>query len=202
MRGSAQRSPFFIAATSRRKCGVLGFGQPNTTLSQSCGAPRWAFASRRSRACLIEATDIPSAFAKSSWSIRANNSSVTFLKSMMHLVDKLPFVKTYDHTVAEWKRDMNRLPLARRTQIINCLVEGNSIRSTERMTDTHRDTIMRLGVEVGTGCAKLMDRRMRELPCRRVQVDEIWSYVGKKQRQVTPQDDKFASWRPMDLRGS
>ena len=45
---------------------------------------------------------------------------------------------------------MNRTPLARRTQIINCLVEGNSIRSTERMTDTHRDTIMRLMVEVGT----------------------------------------------------
>jgi IS1 family transposase len=84
---------------------------------------------------------------------------------------------------------MNRLSLARRTQIINCLVEGNSIRSTERMTDTHRDTIMRLGVEVGTGCAKLMDERMRELTCKRVQVDEIWSYVGKKQRQVTPQDD-------------
>jgi len=40
-------------------------------------------------------------------------------------------------------------------------VEGNSIRSTERMTDTHRDTVMRLGVEVGMGCAKLMDERMR-----------------------------------------
>jgi hypothetical protein len=74
---------------------------------------------------------------------------------------------------------MNRLSLSRRSQIINCLVEGNSIRSTERMTDTHRDTIMRLGVEVGAGCAKLMDERMRELPCKRVQVDEIWSYVGK-----------------------
>ena len=46
---------------------------------------------------------------------------------------------------------MNRTPLARRTQIINCLVEGNSIRSTERMTNTHRDTIMRLMVEVGSG---------------------------------------------------
>jgi hypothetical protein len=44
---------------------------------------------------------------------------------------------------------MNRTPLARRAQIINCLVDGNSIRSTEQMTDTHRDTIMRLMVEVG-----------------------------------------------------
>jgi IS1 family transposase len=84
---------------------------------------------------------------------------------------------------------MNRLSLTRRTQIINCLVEGNSIRSTERMTDTHRDTVMRLMVEVGTGCARLMDERMRQLPSKRIQVDEIWSYVGKKQRQVTPEDN-------------
>jgi hypothetical protein len=54
---------------------------------------------------------------------------------------------------------MNRLPLVRRAQVINCLVEGNSIRSTERMTDTHRDTIMRLMVEVGTGCAALTAAR-------------------------------------------
>ncbi|MDE2361187.1 MAG: hypothetical protein KGM42_00805 [Hyphomicrobiales bacterium] len=85
---------------------------------------------------------------------------------------------------------MNRLSLARRTQIIGALVEGNSIRSTERMTETHRDTIMRLMVEVGTGCAKIMNEEMRDLPCKRIQVDEIWAYVGKKQRQVTKADDK------------
>src|SRR5216684_15232 len=84
---------------------------------------------------------------------------------------------------------MNRVPLARRVQIINCLVEGNSIRSTERMTGTHRDTICRLLVEVGDGCAKLMDEQMRELPCRRIEVDEIWTYVGKKQRHMTEEDD-------------
>ena len=70
---------------------------------------------------------------------------------------------------------MNRTRLTRRTQIINCLVEGNSIRSTERTTDTHRDTICRLLVEVGDGCAMIMDEKMRELPSKRVQVDEIWS---------------------------
>jgi hypothetical protein len=63
---------------------------------------------------------------------------------------------------------MNRAPLARRVQIINCLVEGNSIRSTERMTGTHRDTICRLLVEVGDGCAALMDEQMRDLRCRRI----------------------------------
>ena len=85
---------------------------------------------------------------------------------------------------------MNRTSLARRTQIIGALVEGNSIHSTERMTGTHRDTIMRLMVEVGTGCAAIMDEKMRELSCERLQVDEIWSYVGKKQRMLTPQDDR------------
>jgi hypothetical protein len=84
---------------------------------------------------------------------------------------------------------MNRVPLTRRVQIINCLVEGNSIRSAERMTGTHRDTICRLLVAVGDGCAKLTDEQMRELPCRRIEVDEIWAYVGKKQRHMTPLDD-------------
>jgi hypothetical protein len=50
---------------------------------------------------------------------------------------------------------MNRLSLARRAQVVNCLVEGNSIRSTKRMTDTRLDTIMHLMIEVGTGCAAL-----------------------------------------------
>lgn len=68
---------------------------------------------------------------------------------------------------------MNRLNLGRRTQIINCLVEGNSIRSTERLTDTHRDTIMRLLVEAGDGAQALMNSEIRDLTCRRVQVDEI-----------------------------
>ncbi len=85
---------------------------------------------------------------------------------------------------------MNRVPLARRVQIINALVEGTSIRSAERMTGTHRDTICRLLVEVGAGCAQLMDEQMRELSCRRIQVDEIWAYVGKKQAHLKQGDDR------------
>jgi IS1 family transposase len=85
---------------------------------------------------------------------------------------------------------MNRTPLARRTQIINCLVEGNSIRSTERMTDTHRDTIMRLMVEVGNGCAALANDQMRDLSCRRIQCDEIWSFVKVKQGRIVPGTDR------------
>jgi hypothetical protein len=85
---------------------------------------------------------------------------------------------------------MNRLPLTRHTQIIGCLVEGNSIRSTERLTNTHRDTIMRLMVEVGTGCAALANNQMRNLNCSRIQCDEIWSYVGKKQKHMQRGDDR------------
>jgi transposase-like protein len=79
---------------------------------------------------------------------------------------------------------MNRLSLARRTQIIGALVEGNSIRSTERMTNTHRDTIMRLMVDVGTGCEKLHNEQMQNLSCKRIQCDEIWSYVKVKQAHI------------------
>lgn len=85
---------------------------------------------------------------------------------------------------------MNRVPFARRVHVINCLVEGNSIRSTERMTDTHRDTVMRLLVEVGEGCKALMDAQMRSLTCRRIQIDEIWAYVAKKQRHLAAADDR------------
>jgi IS1 family transposase len=90
----------------------------------------------------------------------------------------------------EHKAVVNRLSLSRRTQIINCLVEGNSIRSTERMTETHRDTVMRLAVEVGQGCERIMREKMHNLTCERIQVDEIWSYVGKHQRFLKPEDDR------------
>jgi hypothetical protein len=74
---------------------------------------------------------------------------------------------------------MNQLSIERQSQIIGCLVEGNSIRSTERMTNTHRDTIMRLMVSVGERCEDLMNKKMINLPCRHIQVDEIWTFVQK-----------------------
>lgn len=84
---------------------------------------------------------------------------------------------------------MTFTPLAKQTQAIAGLVEGNSIRSMERTTGLHRDTIMRLALRVGEGCAKIMDEEMRDLTCERIQADEIWCYVGKKQRQVKEGDD-------------
>jgi IS1 family transposase len=84
---------------------------------------------------------------------------------------------------------MNRLNFDKRVQAIHCLVEGNSIRSTERLVGAHRDTIMRLMVDVGEGCERMMSDRLRGLHCRRIQVDEIWTFVGKKQKQVVEGDD-------------
>ncbi len=80
---------------------------------------------------------------------------------------------------------MNKLSLEKQTQVINALVEGCSICATERMADVHRDTIMRLLCRVGNACEKLMDERMRGLNCKVIQVDEIWTFVGKKQRRLT-----------------
>lgn len=83
---------------------------------------------------------------------------------------------------------MNALPLQMKVQIISALAEGNAIRAIERMTGVHRDSIMRLGVRIGEGCAKVMDRVMRNIDCPLIQMDEIWGFVGKKQRNATPQD--------------
>jgi IS1 family transposase len=69
------------------------------------------------------------------------------------------------------------------------MVEGSSIQSTERMTGVHRDTIMRLIVRVGNACEKILDSTMRNLSCKDIEVDEVWSFVGKKQRHFTVQDD-------------
>ena len=73
--------------------------------------------------------------------------------------------------------------------IIGALAEGSSIRAIERMSGVHRDTIMRLGVKVGKGCAGLLNYKMRNLSCQNIQVDELWGFIGKKERHVRPTDD-------------
>jgi IS1 family transposase len=83
----------------------------------------------------------------------------------------------------------NILNLDKQIAVIGALAEGSSIRSIERITGVHRDTIMRVGVRVGEGCARLLDQKMRNLPCQRLQLDEIWGFIGKKQRHVRPEDD-------------
>ncbi|MBI1750033.1 MAG: IS1 family transposase [Acidobacteria bacterium] len=83
----------------------------------------------------------------------------------------------------------NVLSTEKQVAIVGALAEGSSIRSIERITGVHRDTIMRLGVRVGEGCAALLDRKMRDLSCQQLQFDEVWGFIGKKERHVRPDDD-------------
>jgi IS1 family transposase len=82
---------------------------------------------------------------------------------------------------------MNKLSLEKRTQIIRALVEGNSIRATCRMADTAKGTVTRLLASVGTACAKYQNEHLRNLPCKSIQCDEIWSFCYAKQKNV-PED--------------
>jgi len=81
----------------------------------------------------------------------------------------------------------NKLDTEKRTTAVAMLCEGNSIRSVERMTGIHRDTIMRLGVRMGEGCERIMDEKMRNLSCRLIQVDEVWGFIGMKRKTAMRQ---------------
>jgi len=83
----------------------------------------------------------------------------------------------------------NILSIEKQATAISMLSEGNSIRSVERMTGIHRDTIMRLGVRVGEARQQLLHESMRELPCSQIQVDEIWGFIGKKAKNADEQDE-------------
>ena len=80
---------------------------------------------------------------------------------------------------------MNRLDISKQSQIVSALVEGNSIRATVRMTGASKNTIAKLLVELGTACSNYMNEHLTSLACERLQVDELWSFVGCKQKNVT-----------------
>ena len=83
---------------------------------------------------------------------------------------------------------MNKLKLDKQAAVISALVEGVSIRSTERMTGVHRDTIMRLMVQVGETCEEVLDAMMRGLRCQRVEIDEsgaTWARNSDTSRPLT-----------------
>lgn len=79
---------------------------------------------------------------------------------------------------------MNRLGIAERTQVIAALVEGNSIRATCRMTNVSKPTVLKLLADMGTVCAAYHDEHVRNVPSKRIQCDEIWSFVGAKMKNV------------------
>lgn len=79
---------------------------------------------------------------------------------------------------------MNKLSLERKAQVIKVLCEGNSIRSTARITNTAINTVVKLLREVGVACLEYQNKAMHNLPCKQLQCDEIWSFVYSKNKNV------------------
>ena len=89
---------------------------------------------------------------------------------------------------------MNRLSQAQRTAVVRCLVEGNSIRSTVRLTGVAKNTVTKLLVDLGAASSEYQDRVLRDLPCRRLQCDEIWSFCNAKARNVPEEHRGEFDW--------
>jgi len=79
---------------------------------------------------------------------------------------------------------MNRIALPQRAQILGFLVEGMSLRAASRLADCSINTVTKLLVDVGTTCAEYQDQALRNLPCKRLQCDEIWSFAGSKNKNA------------------
>jgi IS1 family transposase len=79
---------------------------------------------------------------------------------------------------------MNSLSTEKRVQVVASLVEGNSIRATVRMTGVAKNTVVKLLVDLGEACAEYQDKAFQNLTCKRLQCDEIWSFVGAKAKNV------------------
>src|SRR6267378_1231480 len=80
---------------------------------------------------------------------------------------------------------MNKLSTEKRSAVVSCLVEGNSIRATVRMTGVAKNTVVKLLCDLGRACSEYQDKTFRNLKCRRVQCDEIWSFVYAKEKNCT-----------------
>lgn len=87
---------------------------------------------------------------------------------------------------------MNRLSTEKRAQIVRAMIEGNSVRSITRMTGVCQEAILKLLKDLGTACASFHDTRVRGLQSKRVQCDEIWSFVGAKMKNVP--EEKIEEW--------
>jgi IS1 family transposase len=90
--------------------------------------------------------------------------------------------------------NMNRLSNAERAKILGCLVEGNSVRSTCRITGAAKGTVLKLLEDVGYACDRFQDEALRALNCKRIQCDEIWSFVGAKEKNV-PREQRGLGFR-------
>src|SRR5262245_14845378 len=88
---------------------------------------------------------------------------------------------------------MNKLSMSKRVQIVSMLVEGNSLRSISRMADCSINTVTKLLVDLGNACAAHHNEHVRNIRTRRIQCDEIWSFVGAKEKNATP-EQKADGW--------
>lgn len=88
---------------------------------------------------------------------------------------------------------MNRLPLSRQVAVVSALVEGSSINSIVRMTGVAKHTILKLVENMGCACAAYHHQHVRGVKARRIQCDEIWQFVGAKNKNATP-EQKAAGW--------
>lgn len=89
---------------------------------------------------------------------------------------------------------MNRLSVERRARIIAALVEGNSVRATCRQVGAAKGTVLSLLADVGVACLAFQRSRFIDLPCERIQADEIWSFVGAKEKNTHPDKKLAQSW--------
>ena len=88
---------------------------------------------------------------------------------------------------------MNQLKSDRRAQILNCLVEGKPLRATARLTGAAINTVVKMLCDAGSAFSKYQDETLRNLPCKRIQCDEIWSFVGSKEKK-TSVEKKAQGW--------
>src|SRR5205823_11871480 len=88
---------------------------------------------------------------------------------------------------------MNQLSTAKRSAIVRALCEGCSIRPTVRMTGASKNTVVKLLVQLGEACSKFQDETIRNVRSKRVQCDEIWSFIGAKEKNTTA-ESKAAGW--------
>src|SRR2546422_1070332 len=94
---------------------------------------------------------------------------------------------------------MNTLSTAKQAAILRALTDGASIRATARMVRVGKTTVLRLLVDVGQFCAIYQDEKLRNLPCRSIQADEIWAFVGAKQRHAKrPGDGDIWTFTALD----
>lgn len=100
--------------------------------------------------------------------------------------------KACEKTYAEPRRKVLEgmyLPIEKAELILRMLLEGNSVSSIARFLDVHPATIFKLLVKAGEKCERIMAEKIRNIPVRDVECDELWNFIGKKQKRVRPEDD-------------